>query len=77
MVNSAQSNDVGRHWILLVVAAVPMKVKNNDQYQQEQQQQQQQQQQQGFVGCKYIKHKSVELVWDCIGMPIRHYTNFF
>ena len=79
IVNSDWSNDVGWHWISLVVPAVPMKTKNHDQYpqQQQQQHQQQQQQQQGFVGCKYIKHKSVALVWDCIGMPIRQNTHFF
>ena len=70
IVNSARSNDVGRHWILLIVAAVPMKTtKNIDRYPR--------QQQQGFVGYKYIKHKSVVLVWDCMGMPIRQYTHFF
>ena len=54
IVNSALSNDMGRDWILLIVAAVPMKTaKNNDQYPQ---------QQQGFVGYNYIKHKSVVLV---------------
>ena len=68
IVNSSRSNDVEPHWILLIVAAVPMKTtKNNDQYPQ----------QQGFVGYKYIKHKSVVLVWDCMGMPIRQYTHFF
>ena len=69
IVNSARSNDVGRHWILLIVAAVPMKTtKNNDQYPQ----------QQGLKqGYKYIEHKSVVLVWDCMGMPIRQYTHFF
>ena len=67
-VNSARSIDMGRHWILLIVAAVPMKTtKNNDQYPQ----------QEGFVGYKYIKHKSVVLVWDCMGMPTRQYTHFF
>ena len=70
IVNSARSNDVGWHWILLIVAAVLMKTtKNNDQYPQ--------QQQQGVVGYKSIKDKSVVLVWDCMGMPIRQYTHFF
>ena len=33
IVNSDQSNDVRQHWILLIVAAVPMKTtKNNNQY---------------------------------------------
>ena len=73
LVNRARSNDVGRHWILLIVAAVPMKTtKNSDQYPQ-----QQQQQQQGLVGYKNSKHKSVVLVWDCMDMPIRQYTHFF
>ena len=71
IVNSARSNDVGRNWILLIVAAVPLKTtKNIDQYPQ------QQQQQQGLVGYKNSKHKSVVLVWDCMGMPLRQYTHF-
>ena len=62
----------GFYWLL---QQCPWRLKSNDQY--SEQQQQQQQQQQGFVGYKYIKHKSVVLVWDCIGKPIRQYTNFF
>ena len=68
-VNRAQSNDVGWPWILLIATAVPMNTtKNNDQYTQ---------QQQGFVGYKNIKHKSVVLVWDSMGMPIRQCKHFF
>ena len=72
IVNSARSNDVGRHWILLIVAAVPMNTtKNNDQYPQ-------QQQQQGLVGYKTVNTRAwclCGIAWVCLSDNIRTFLN--